>query len=101
MNDRTKLSIDVKQLTWRKLAQKCTYCGKVGLEEDTCFKEMTKEGGRQRGIVCYTHDKPRQTARRCPNNGGIVEGKMVSIRCAPGDSVLYPLAGRWRCTVFS
>ena len=47
---------------WRKLAQKCTYCGKVGLEEYTCFKEKTKEGGRQRGIVCYNHDK------HSPNN---------------------------------
>ena len=53
--------------TWRKLAQKCTYCGKVGLEEDTCFKEKTKEGGRRTDIVCYSHDKPRHTAR-CPNN---------------------------------
>ena len=34
----------------------------------TCFKEKAKEGGRQRGIVCYTHDRPRHTARS-PNNG--------------------------------
>ena len=33
----------------------------------TCFKEKTKEGGRQRDIICYTHDKPMHTAR-CPNN---------------------------------
>ena len=69
--------------TWRKLAQKCTYCRKVGLEEYTCFKEKTKEGGRQRDIVCYSHDKPRHTARVVQ----IMEGKMVSIRCAPGDSI--------------
>ena len=50
----------------------------------TCFKEKTKEGGRQRSIVCYTHDKPRHTAR-CPNNGAFMEGKIVSIRCAHRD----------------
>ena len=44
----------------RKLAEMCTYCGKVGLEEDTCFKEKAKEGDRQRSIVCYNHDKPSQ-----------------------------------------
>ena len=44
----------------------------------TCFKEKTKEGGRQRDIVCYSHDKPRHTARVVQ----IMEGKMVSIRCA-------------------
>ena len=32
-----------------------------------CFKEKAKEGGRQRGIVCCTHDKPRHTVRS-PNN---------------------------------
>ena len=53
--------------TCRKLAQKCTICGKVGLEECTCLKEKAKEGGRQRGIVCYT---PRHTARS-PNNGAL------------------------------
>ena len=30
-------------------------CRMVGLEEDTCFKEKAKEGGRQRGSVCYNH----------------------------------------------
>ena len=29
-------------------------CRMVGLEEDTCFKKA-KEGGRQRGSVCYNH----------------------------------------------
>ena len=54
----------------------------------TCFKEKTKEGGRQRDIVFYTHDKPRHTAR-CPNNGplwrerwcplGVLIGTLYSI----------------------
>ena len=34
------------------------------------FKKQTREGGRQRSIVCYTHDKPRHTARS-PNNGAM------------------------------
>ena len=46
-----------------------------------CFKEKAKEGGRQRSIVCYTHDKPRHTGEES-KQWGIVEGKMVSIRCA-------------------
>ena len=50
----------------------------------TCFKEKTKEGGRQRDIVCYSHDKPRHTARVVQ----IMEGKMVSIRCAHRDIAL-------------
>ena len=37
------------------LERKCTHCRMVGLEEDTCFKEKAKEGGRQRGSVCYNH----------------------------------------------
>ena len=49
---------------------------------------FTKEGGRQRDIVCYSHDKPRHTARVVQ----IMEGKMVSIRCAHRDIALYPLA---------
>ena len=54
----------------------------------TCFKEKTKEGGSQRDIVCYSHDKPRHTARVVQ----IMEGKMVSIRCAHRDIALYLLA---------
>ena len=74
--------------TWRKLAQKCTYCGKVGLQQYTCFKEKTKEGGRQRDIVCYSHDKPRHTARSRNNDAlwrerwcplGVLLGTVYSI----------------------
>ena len=65
-----------------------TYCGKVGLEEDTCFKEKTKEGGRQRGIVCYNYDMPRHTARSA-NNGALWRERWCPL---PGNSVLYPLA---------
>ena len=55
----------------------------------TCFKEKKKEGGRQRDIVCYTHDKSRHTARRCPNNVAVWRERWCPL---PGDSVLYPLA---------
>ena len=43
-----------------------------------CFKEKAKEGGGQRSIVCYTHDRPRHNDEESKQ----WEGKMVSIRCA-------------------
>ena len=81
----------MSRMDCRILALKCTYCGKVGLEEDTCFKEKTKEGGRQRDIVCYTYDKSRHIARRCPNNVALWRERWCPL---PGNStsVLYPLA---------
>ena len=138
--------LDARGWTWRaihvdgKPERKCHYCGKVGHEEEVCFKKTRDEGGRQKGIVCFNCRKPGHLARRCPNNRTllgresrvkgnmglyckgsvegrsvtqilldtgfsrtmvrrqlvphtkILEGKMVYIKCAHGDTVLYPLA---------
>ena len=42
MNGMTKLHVGVKDGLG---VQKCTYCGKVGLEEYTCFEEKVVDKG--------------------------------------------------------
>ena len=55
-----------------KPERKCHYCGKVGHEEEVCFKKTRDEGGRQKGIVCFNCRKPGHPARRCPNNRALL-----------------------------
>ena len=52
--------------------RKCHYCGKVGHEEEVCYKKTRDEGGRQKGIVCFNCKKPGHPARRCPNNRALL-----------------------------